>query len=84
MTLVMGYASVLWFDKGEQLTQERIKQLGKKLTQEILLSLKNVFKKKPSKKNMQQTIIDILEETPRTVQEDLQEAAGLDPDQPLT
>lgn len=84
MTLVMGYTSVLWFDKGEQLTQERIKQLGKKLTQEILLSLKNVFKKKPSKKNMQQTIIDILEETPRTVQEDLQEAAGLDPDQPLT
>jgi len=62
MTVVMGYASIRWFEKGENLSQKSMKEISKKLTMNILDSFKKVFHKKPGKKAMQQAVETVLEE----------------------
>ena len=59
----MGYASIAWFEKGERISHETLRALTKKLTGEILGSLKRVFKKKPRKTEMEQSIQEILANT---------------------
>lgn len=63
MTIVMGYASIVWFEKGERISQKTIKELGKKVTDFIVSSLRRKNKKRPNKKEMQQEIIDVLAES---------------------
>jgi uncharacterized protein (DUF697 family) len=60
MTVVMGYASIQWFDKGEKVSQEKLKALSKKLTETTLARLKQSFRRKPSKKKMEETISTLL------------------------
>ena len=69
ITVVMGYASIAWFEKGERISHETLRALTKKLTGEILGSLKRVFKKKPRKTEMEQSIQEILANT--TISEEL-------------
>lgn len=63
MTVLMGYASILWFEKGEKLSQEKMKSIGKIITSKVLTSFKNIFKKKPDKETMAQTVESILTES---------------------
>lgn len=51
MTVVMGYAAIEWFEKGERVNSERFNELSKELSQSMLERFKQVFKKKPSKRN---------------------------------
>jgi len=60
MTVVMGYASIQWFDKGEKVSQERLRAMSKKLTETTLTRLKQSFRRKPSKKKMEETISTLL------------------------
>ncbi|MCJ7696691.1 MAG: GTP-binding protein [Anaerolineaceae bacterium] len=60
MTIVMGYASIIWFEKGERLSQKTLKELGRKVTDYMVSSLRRKNKKRPNKKEMQQEIIDVL------------------------
>ncbi|NMC16367.1 MAG: DUF697 domain-containing protein, partial [Chloroflexi bacterium] len=60
MTVVMGYASIQWFDKGEKVSQERLRAMSKKLTETTLARLKQSFRRKPSKKKMEETISTLL------------------------
>lgn len=60
MTVVMGYASIQWFDKGEKVSQEKLKALSKKLTETTLARLKTSFRRRPSKKKMEETISTLL------------------------
>lgn len=62
MTVVMGYAAIEWFEKGERISNERFGQLSKDLSRMMLARFKQVFAKKPSKKKLKQTVIDIVSE----------------------
>jgi uncharacterized protein (DUF697 family) len=62
MTAVMGYASMVWFDKGERVSQKTMSEMSKKLTAVMLVKLKTAFKRKPSKQKMEGTIAQILAE----------------------
>jgi GTP-binding protein Era len=63
-TVVMGYAAVLWFERGERLTNESLRKLSKQLTQTFLESLKSLGKKKPGQKGIKKAVEDMLENSP--------------------
>ena len=47
-TVAMGYAAVVWFEKGEKVTSENLKQITQTLTQYLLSSLKGRFTGRPN------------------------------------
>lgn len=63
MTIVMGYAAIEWFEKGERITNERFSQLSRELSQSLVERMRKVFKGKPSKKQMKQVMVDLVGET---------------------
>ena len=63
MTAVMGYASMVWFDKGERISQKTLTDMSKKLTTVMVSKLKTALKHKPSKQKMEGTMREILSET---------------------
>ena len=63
-TVIMGYAAVRWFEKGEKLSSEALKKLTQGMTTYLLNSLKNLGKRKPGKKGLQERIIQSLERSP--------------------
>jgi len=60
-TVVMGYASIVWFEKGEKLTSESLQKMTKDITDILLKSFKNLGKSRPSKTALQQAIQNGLE-----------------------
>ena len=63
-TVVMGYAAIVWFERGEKLTGESLKQITKGLTDYMLQSLRNLGQRKPSKKSLQESVAEALEKSP--------------------
>jgi small GTP-binding protein len=63
-TVVMGYAAVRWFEKGEKLSAEALKKLTQGMTTTLLNTLKNLGKRKPSQKGLQEQITLALENSP--------------------
>ncbi len=63
-TVVMGYAAVRWFDKGEKLSTEALKKLTEGMTSYLLDTLKSLGKRKPGKKGLQERITESLESSP--------------------
>ena len=63
-TVVMGYAAVRWFDKGQKLSAEALKKLTQEVTTFLLGALKNLGKRKPGQKGLQQRVAQSLENMP--------------------
>jgi GTPase len=63
-TVAMGYASVVWFEKGEKLTSENLKQITQNTTNYMLDFLKNRIKGKPTKDTLKEQIADALNAYP--------------------
>jgi small GTP-binding protein len=63
-TVVMGYAASVWFERGERLSNEALSQMTKEMTKYLLESLKSFGKRKPGRKNLQETISQALENSP--------------------
>src|SRR5512134_141847 len=53
-TVVMGYAAVRWFEKGEKLSSEAIKRLTQGMTSSLTDTLKSLGKRKPNQKELQE------------------------------
>ena len=60
-TVAMGYASIVWFQKGEKLTSDSLQKMTKDITDVLLKSFKNLGKSRPSKAALQQAIQNGLE-----------------------
>jgi GTP-binding protein Era len=63
-TVVMGYAAVRWFDKGQKLSTDALKKLTQEVTSYLLGSLKSLGKRKPGQKGLQQRVTQSLENLP--------------------
>lgn len=63
-TVVMGYAAVIWFERGEKLSNEKIKILTKTLTNHFLETLKGMGKKRPSRQSLQNRMKEAVQEIP--------------------
>lgn len=60
MTVVMGYAAVIWFERGERLSNENVKQLSREFTKIFVENLKGILKRKPGKQGMKEAIEKML------------------------
>jgi small GTP-binding protein len=65
-TVVMGYAAVRWFDKGQKLSADAINKLTHEVTAYLLGTLKGLGKRKPGQKGLQQRVAQSLENLPLT------------------
>jgi len=63
-TVVMGYAAVRWFEKGEKLSSEALKKLTQGMTTTLLDTLKGLGKRKPDQKGLRERITQSLENSP--------------------
>jgi len=63
-TAVMGYAAVVWFNKGQKLSAEAVKKLTRTVTTYLLGNLKSLGKRKPGQKGLQQRVSESLENLP--------------------
>jgi len=63
-TVVMGYAAVRWFEKGEKLSNEALKKLAQVMTAYLLDTLKSLGKRKPGQKGLRERITQSLESSP--------------------
>lgn len=61
-TVVMGYAAAEWFEKGQKISTETLNQLTRKVTAQMVESLKSLGKRKPSREKLQQAVADGLKE----------------------
>ena len=75
-TVVMGYAAMLWFERGERLTGDTLKQITKSVTRYLLESLKEFAKRKPSKQSLQERMAAALEQAPLSDRARLEAEAG--------
>lgn len=60
MTVVMGYAAVIWFERGERLSNESIQQLSREFSKVFVDNLKGILKRKPGKQGMKEAIEKML------------------------
>jgi GTPase len=63
-TVAMGYASVVWFETGERVSNETMKSLTKSVTAYLVSAFKNLGKRKPSRETIQETLESALENSP--------------------
>lgn len=62
-TVGMGYAAAIWFERGERLSNETLKQITQTLTSYFLDMLKGLGKRKPSREELQERIRTALEQS---------------------
>lgn len=55
-TVAMGYAAAVWFERGERLSQERIKAITSRMIQIFLNLLKGLGRRKPGQKKLREHI----------------------------
>ncbi|MBE0687328.1 MAG: 50S ribosome-binding GTPase [Anaerolineaceae bacterium] len=60
MTVVMGYAAVVWFDRGQRLSNENVQQLSREFTKVFADNIKGILKRKPGKQGMKEAIEKML------------------------
>jgi len=63
-TVVMGYAAVRWFEKGEKLSSEALKKLTQGMITYLLDTLKGLGNRKPGQKGLRERITQSLENSP--------------------
>lgn len=63
-TVVMGYAAIVWFDRGERLTTQSLKRLTAAMTDYLIDRLKRLGTRKPSKRSLSEELQDALESSP--------------------
>ena len=63
-TTVMGYAAIIWFEKGEKITSERLNGIAKNLTDYLLAFLKDKIKGRPTQKLLKDQIAEGLNNYP--------------------
>jgi uncharacterized protein (DUF697 family) len=67
-TVVMGYAAVEWFSRGERPSQEALHKMTHELTLYLRDQLVGVGKKKPGQESLRQRLSDALNNLPKALQ----------------
>ncbi|MCI0397531.1 MAG: 50S ribosome-binding GTPase [Chloroflexi bacterium] len=63
-TVAMGYGAILWFERGERLTRESAGRISRAVAATVAESLKNLGRRKPSRKKLSEQIRETLEQSP--------------------
>jgi small GTP-binding protein len=60
-TVVMGYAAVVWFERGERLSGDTLKRITRGVTDYMLASLRGLGQRKPDRKSLKESVEAALE-----------------------
>lgn len=60
MTVAMGYAAVIWFERGQRLSNESVQQITRQLTKVFSENLRGMLKRKPGKQGLKEAIETML------------------------
>jgi small GTP-binding protein len=60
-TAAMGYASTLWFERGESLTRERVQALARTLSGQLLERLRGFGRRRPGRQKVEEAVEAALE-----------------------
>lgn len=63
-TVVMGYAAIVWFERGERLTGDSMKRITQTLTSYLLERLRGLGKRRPSQQGLRDRVAAVLDESP--------------------
>ncbi len=74
-TVVMGYAAIIWFERGEKLSGASLKKITQDLTTYLINGLRGLGQKRPDKASLEQRLRETLEQSPLA-----QSREGLDQD----
>ncbi len=70
MTVVMGYAAIEWFEKGERISNEKFRELSRELSQSLVERMRKVFTRKPSRKQLKKVVVDLVGKDASATQSD--------------
>ena len=63
-TAVMGYAAILWFERGERLTGDSLKEITKSVTGYLIESMRSLGQHKPDRQSLQERVSEALAKSP--------------------
>jgi GTPase len=63
-TMVMGYAAAIWFERGERLTRDALRDLTRTVTGHMLDSLRGLGRRRPGRRTLQEKVTSALETAP--------------------
>jgi small GTP-binding protein len=63
-TVALGYAAILWFERGERLSREATSRIARLVTGHLLEGLKGLGRRRPSRQRLSDRIREALEKSP--------------------
>ncbi|MDT8307637.1 MAG: DUF697 domain-containing protein, partial [Anaerolineae bacterium] len=63
-TVALGYAAILWFERGEQLSREATAKVARIVSDHLLEGLKGLGRRKPSRRRLSERVREALEKSP--------------------
>jgi GTP-binding protein Era len=61
-TAALGYAAAIWFERGEELTRERIRALSRAFSQAVVERLRSRGKRRPGRASLRESVQQAVEE----------------------
>jgi small GTP-binding protein len=68
-TAAMGYAATVWFERGERLTREHVRDLARGLGGQLLERLRGFGRRRPGRQKVEEAVDAALEALPNTPQD---------------
>lgn len=72
-TAALGYASALWFERGEELTRERIRAMSKAFSQVVVERLRSRGKRRPGRAGLRESVQQAVQEFDQPPESAMQE-----------
>lgn len=63
-TVALGYAAILWFERGERLSREAASQIARTVSEHLVETLKGLGRRRPSRKRLSERVREVLEQSP--------------------
>ena len=63
-TVAIGYAAILWFERGERLTREAASQITRTVSSYLIESLKSIGRRRPSRQQLSERLREALADSP--------------------
>jgi small GTP-binding protein len=68
-TVAIGYGAAVWFEHGQRLSRETMKQITEQISQTIIQRLKDLGQRKPQRVTLRQRVQEALGDLPRSTEE---------------
>jgi len=60
-TMAMGYAAALWFERGERVTAQTLREISRRLTVRVVDSLRGLGRRRPGRRDLEARVAGVLD-----------------------